>query len=85
MKTLTFHYEGGPREAEPHCHGLSKAGNEVVRAFQIAGASESGNTTGWKLFEVDKMTGVGIGDSFEGPRPGYNPNDKAMKSVHCHI
>ena len=31
---LAFNYEGLPREIEPHAHGISLAGKEVVRGYQ---------------------------------------------------
>jgi hypothetical protein len=83
---LRFSYGGGARTAEPHCHGISRADNEVLRAWQTGGFSESGNPEGWKLFEVSQITGLSRTDStFSSNRPGYNPSDKHMKSVHCHV
>lgn len=49
---LQFSYDGGIRTVEPHCHGISRADNEVLRAWQTGGYSESGEPVGWKLFEV---------------------------------
>ena len=79
-------YDGGDRTVEPHCHGISRADNEVVRAWQIEGYSESGNPVGWKLFKVVQIRHLSRTDAtFTTNRPGYNPNDKHMKSVHCHV
>jgi hypothetical protein len=83
---LIFRYDGGDRTVEPHCHGVSTAGNEVLRAYQTAGFSESGNPVGWKLFEVTKMSALqSQRETFGANRPGYNANDKGMSSVHCHV
>lgn len=29
---IQFSYKGGMRTAEPHCHGKSRSGHEVLRA-----------------------------------------------------
>lgn len=85
-RAISFFYNGGVRHVEPHCHGISTAGNEVLRAYQTAGYSESGNSTGWKLFEVDEMDSIQILSAhFPQNRPYYNPNDKGMSQVHCHV
>lgn len=83
---LAFNYEGQSRVVEPHCHGTSRAGNEVLRAYQVRGGSNSGEPTGWKMFAVDQIGGLQIvADHFASSRPGYNPNDKGMTSIHCHL
>ena len=83
---LHFNYDGGPRTVEPHAHGTSTAGHEVLRAYQTSGFSRSGAPTGWRLFDVGKMRELRIGeDHFASPRPQYNPHDSAMTDVHCHV
>jgi hypothetical protein len=83
---LEFSYGGGTRTVEPHCHGMNHSGHEVLRAWQKGGFSGSENRTGWKLFEVGQITGLReTGSTFASSRPGYNPNDKQMNAVHCHV
>lgn len=83
---MRISYDGGRRLIEPHCHGTSTAGNEVLRAFQVSGFSKSGETTGWKMFRVAKIASTEIlRDEFETNRPGYNPADRGMAHVHCHV
>ena len=83
---MTFAYSGGVRMVEPHCHGVSRAGNEVLRGYQTGGYSKSGNPVGWKLYEVSQMSNIIITEeNFTHNRPGYNPNDKGMQEVHCHV
>ncbi len=85
-KVIHFSYDGGYRIAEPHCYGTSRDGNELLRAYQIGGHSESGNPIGWKLFRLDELSSLSIReDSFSGPRPQYNPNDPAMASIYCRL
>ena len=61
-KMIQFSYDGGIRIVEPYCYGLTKEGNEVLRAFQIKGYSKSGNPYGWKLFKVSKIKNLKINE-----------------------
>lgn len=83
---LRFFYHGRLRIVEPQCHGISTAGNEVLRGVQTGGESETGATAFGKLFEVAKMSDLReTGEVFAGPGRGYNPQDKGMVVVHCHL
>jgi predicted DNA-binding transcriptional regulator YafY len=85
-RLLRIDYGAGERLIEPHAHGLSKDGNPLLRAYQVSGASDSGEPTNWKLFRMDRVNSVQATDQhFAGPRPDYNPNDPAMMRVHCRI
>ena len=93
-QVVTIFYDGdepggrGLRTVEPVCLGFSKAGNRVVRVWDMEGASHTARTgeqplPGWRLFRLDKvMTFKLTGDNFTTPRPGYNFNgDKSMTRV----
>jgi hypothetical protein len=83
---VRFQYDGGLRIVEPHCHGMSPAGNEVLRGYQIGGFSASGSAVGWRLFEVPRLSGwIQTDDTFLTNSPGYNPNDRGMTVIHCHV
>lgn len=85
-QVLEFYYDGGIRVVEPFCYGISTAGNEVLRGFQIEGYSNSGNSFGWKLFKIDEMTSIRNKNmNFSGQRPYYNPNDKSMTEIFCCV
>jgi hypothetical protein len=80
---IAFEYNGSLRIVEPQCHGISSAGHEVLRAVEINGDSRS-TKIGGKLFTVSKMSALReTGRNFLNPAPNHNPNDKAMKLVHC--
>lgn len=71
---------------EPHAYGVAKAGNEILRCYQVGGASESGNAVDWKLMRVDEISALTILDrTFRGPRAGYKRGDKAMVQVYCQL
>jgi predicted DNA-binding transcriptional regulator YafY len=83
---IEFNYEGELRIVEPQCYGISTAGKEVMRGFQTAGHSRSRRSVSEKLFELSKISGLKeTGETFSKPGPHYNPSDKAMVYVHCHL
>jgi len=85
-KVIRFYYDGGYRLAEPHCYGVSKDGNELLRAYQTGGYSESNNPMGWKLFRLDELSNLSTTeDSFTNSRLQYDPNDKAMASIYSRL
>lgn len=80
MRRLEIYYEPGSRLIEPHAVGYSKDGNVLLRAYQVSGASASGEHEHWKLFRLDRMMSAHLtADRFSGPRDGYKTGDKAMK------
>ena len=79
-------YGGGTRTILPHTHGISRAGNEVLRAWQTGGFSRSGEPVGWKLFTVDEFAAWSpTGGTFPHAMPEYNAADRHMERVHCHF
>ena len=86
MKLIEFSYNGKYRIVEPHAYGISKAGNDVLRAFQIKGGSISDQNTGWKIFQVDDMTNINISEEiFDGPHSGYKKGDSAMVKIYTEL
>jgi hypothetical protein len=83
---VRFSYGGGWRTVEPYCHGMSSTGTEVLRGYQTGGYSSSGKPVGWRLFEVGKISGLRrSGEVFLSDQPGYDPHDRGMVSVYCHV
>lgn len=67
----------GRRLIQPYAYGLSMAGNEVLRAFQISGDSYRGKPK-WKTFRLDRITSwIPRRQTFNVPPPmqGYNTED----------
>jgi len=74
-------YPPGVRIIEPHAFGWSADRNLLLRAYQIEGASASGEHEWWKLFRVDRAESIDLtGASFDGPRPEYKRGDRAMRA-----
>lgn len=93
-KVVIIYYDGddnggkGYRKIEPVCFGVSKRGNQVLRAWEIEGSSwseknEGNYLPGWRFFRTDKIfTYKPTFDNFTEVRPNYNPNgDKLMDRV----
>lgn len=82
MKIIEFSYDGRNRTAEPHCYGISKTGNEVIRAYQTSGSSNSGKDIGWHLFTISKIRFLSVTEnSFSSTRPLYSKDDKDMTTI----
>ena len=78
----------GNREIEPVAFGYSKAGNQVLRAWDFLGASHTDflgtqPLPGWRLFRIDKiMTYIPTDEKFNEIRPNYNrTGDKSMNRL----
>ena len=53
MRKVRISYKGGTRVIEPHAFGYDTQRKRKLRAYQVSGYSESRNTQGWKLLDVD--------------------------------
>jgi predicted DNA-binding transcriptional regulator YafY len=90
----TIYYDGednggkGLRVIETFFVGVSKKGNRVIRAWEREGASKTASTgeqplPGWRLFRLDRIGNYSIDprETFNSPRPLYNPDDKGMVGI----
>lgn len=85
-RLIQFLYDGGPRTVEPHCLGITTAGNLAIRAFQVRGFSLSGGIPDWRMFELAKMSQLQIlNTSFSNPRPGYRRGDRGMEFIESEL
>tara|TARA_R110000868_G_scaffold45045_2_gene149835 strand:+ start:3739 stop:4035 length:297 start_codon:yes stop_codon:yes gene_type:complete len=76
---LSIQYTLGNRMIEPHTLGRGKDGQLLLRAYQVSGASASGEAEGWKLMRVARIGGEpSIEGSFASPRDGYKRGDSVM-------
>jgi hypothetical protein len=84
-QVIRLAYSGYDRLIEPYLLGVTRKGKEMLRAYQIDGGSVSGETEGWKLFDISEAGGhVTTGQTFR-PRPEYNPSDRAMREMICRL
>ncbi len=78
-KLLKLAYHWGFRLVEPHAYGVNNNGHDLLRCYQVGGASDSGQPKGWKLFRVDEIHQLHVTeDSFSRPRDGYKRGDTAL-------
>ena len=85
MNVIEFYYNGGIRTVEPHCHGVTTAGNEGLRAYQTEGYTESGKM-GMKMFDLGKASNINVlNETFDGPRLGYSKGDRGMSHIYCEL
>jgi hypothetical protein len=86
-KLVKIWYEPGTRSIECHALGYGSAGQILLRAFQIDGASSSNEHVNWKLFRLDRVRDVELTDiGFDGPRPEYKLNDRVMtRGIICQL
>ena len=91
---VVIYYKGdepggnGLRTIEPVCFGYSKAGNPVLRAWDMEGASHKAYLgkkplPSWRFFRLDKiLSQKPTGEIYSIVRPNYNSNgDKSMSKV----
>lgn len=73
----------GQRWVEIYCYGLSKAGNDVIRVYQVGGDTKT-IQPGWKMFRTDRVNDFRIlGGTFDEARPLFNPTgDKSMTRIY---
>ena len=84
---LSFTYKELPRVVEPHAHGTSTAGNEMMRAYQTAGeTTQEHGELGWRPFLIDRISNLTVlRETFSGTRPQYRRGDRGMSAVHCEL
>lgn len=85
---IRIYYAGDPvenegwRNIEPYCFGRSTAGNNVIRAYQIDGATDT-EVPGWKLFRIDRINRWNnTGNVFNEVRDKYDPYDDGMDRIY---
>jgi hypothetical protein len=73
----------GKRWVEIYTYGKSKAGNDVIRVYQLGGDTKT-IQPGWKMFRIDRANGLRkLGGNFYEPRKLFNPNgDKDMIEIY---
>jgi hypothetical protein len=85
-RVIRFEYDGGERVVEPHAHGASTAGVELLSGYQVSGHSSSGPVPGWRMFRVAGIAALREdGASFAAPRADYNPANTRIAVICCQL
>ena len=80
-KVVELRYHRYSRIVEPYVYGAGRDGLERIRCYQIAGDSESGEMTGWKLLRVDEIVSLRVTQSSFRVRPDYRRDDPVIVQV----
>ena len=83
-RVVRFAYGGGLRTVEPHAHGWSKAGDELLRGYQTFGFSDSGGD-GWRTFRVERVAGLRVSDEPFEPRADFRADQPGFSRLHCSV
>lgn len=79
-------YKSHERIIEPHLLGKKTSGKDALSAWQVGGYSESDRQPPWRNYSIEEIENIIVLDqTFEGPRPGYNPNDSTMVQIYCRL
>lgn len=82
---LEFSYDGYLRKVQPAAYGVSSAGNDVLRCYQVAGGHVTPGHE-WDLCKVSKITSLkATGEHFIGEPPGYKKGDRGMTTIYCEL
>lgn len=85
-KRLQLNYGGHRRTVEVHTIGTSKKGKTIIRVWQTEGESVSGESTGWRLLNLDKATELALTEEASAaPRLGYKKGDPAMAEIVAEL
>lgn len=83
---LSLSYNGFARIVEVHAVGNTRAGNPVMRVWQVSGGSSSGKPVGWKLMSIAEASVLRLTEQrSEAPREKYRRGDKAMARILWQI
>ena len=85
-RLLRFVYDGYERIVEPHLYGVNSAGHEMLTAWLRPGHSRTDPQGGWRNYRLDDLSRLQmLPETFDSPRPGFNPNDSRMREVYCAL
>lgn len=85
-RVLELRYDGFSRWVEVHAVGISTAGHDVMRCWQVRGGSVSGETVGWKLMRLDEAWQPFLtAEQSLAPRPGYKRGDRDMVRIIAQV
>lgn len=78
---IEIDYPPGRRVVAPHILGRTSSGEIMLSVYQVSGASDSDETTGWKSFHLDRISHVAILDKKFSPHPDYNSHDSRIPEI----
>lgn len=83
---IELRYHAYSRLVEPYVYGRTRHGDDMVRCYQVAGGSVSGERRGWKLLKIAEIVSAHLTETSFEPRWGqYRPEDRALREIYCRI
>jgi hypothetical protein len=84
-QVLSFTYHGIQRVVYPTAVGMSRAGNDCLRCYQIAGGHVTPGHE-WDFCEISNISNLcTTGESFEGVPAGYKKGDKHLNQIYAEL
>lgn len=84
-REITFTYDGIARVAQPCAVGISRAGNEVLRCYQVGGGHVTPGHE-WDLCEISKIRNLVVTNTtFQGEPTGYRRGDRGMTRIFAEL
>ncbi|HET8580233.1 MAG TPA: WYL domain-containing protein [Nitrospiraceae bacterium] len=86
-RLVTLDYDAkGERIVEPYALCESSLGELLVVGYQRSGYSESGRPSGWRTFQLKRLTGLSLGAEIFSRRADFNPgNNRRFKTVIAEV
>ena len=78
---LYMEYSPGLRLIEPHAYGFSRAGDLLLYAYQVRGASQSGGIPDWRTFRIDRIARLFLDLETFPVRDDYDPRKLKIYEV----
>lgn len=83
---IELRYHDYSRLVEPYVYGTTRTGEDMLRCYQVAGGSVSGERRGWKLLRIAEIVSAHLTQTSFEPRWGrYNPEDRALRRMYCRL
>jgi hypothetical protein len=78
-------YGAHERIVEPHLHGFTSEGREVVLGWQLEGGSASNDPQPWRLFQIDRIATLEVLAEGFGARQTFSTASREVRTVHCAV
>jgi hypothetical protein len=84
-EVLSFTYKDLQRLVHPAAVGVSRAGNDALRCYQIAGSHITPGHE-WDFCKISLISNLhATGQHFEGNPPGYRKGDEHLNPIYAEL
>ena len=84
-RVVRLTYGAHERIVEPHLHGFTSEGSEVLLGWQLEGGSESNDPRPWRRFHVGRIAALEVLDDGFGAREAFSTASREVRTVHCAV